>query len=417
MVQIYQQAAEPPSAASQFLTGIGQAMPNAVNQYFSKLASQREEQAANQAAKRLGIDTTGLDPETRKILLAQHLKGQQEQSLLQQKMSQEGQQKSQKDMAALFEDERSLENVKNTFGEKFANIWKAAPVGGKTELLKHAMDAKLRGEDIDKTLSSLEPEEEMSNNTNKGAGKVIPQMEGDTLPRDFKYPDFKKREAGYTPKDWKDERRTWRKENAPIFQENVNNLSNYKRDKVDFERMEKLSKKLPEGFGRVVINPSTGEPYAAAQLAGLVSPDVQEWLKIIARFQNRAKEAFGARVTNFDLVSFMKQFPGLLNTQEGRQRILDLMKINNRLDFIHSNAMDKIYKKYGLDGIPFEKADELAQGLIKKETDELMNKYANINESEMPLFGVTRDVKGPDGQIYEIDESQIHTLGDDWELL
>lgn len=390
------------------LGSAAQQLPGAVDQYFSKISQNRQEEAANAAAKRLGIDTTGLDPETRRALLVEKLRQGGAENL----QGMKGEQLSQRNQADQFQEDQSYGKIKEAFGEKFANIWKAAPVGGKTELLKQGIDARLRGANVDQLLEGVQVPESISNEKELSP---LPQMKDGQVPKELEWPDFTKRPGGYSPKDWIDERKTWRKENSPVFLENKTNLKNSKRDELDYNRLESLSEKLPEGLERIVINPQTGEPYGVAQLTGKVSPSVQEWIKIISRFQNRAKDAFGSRVTNFDLMSYMKQFPGLLNNKEGRRRIIDLMKINNKLDGLYENSLNKVYQKYGLSGIPQEEADKLAQSLIQNETEKLNQDYLNIdNENIMnqptKLSGRLVDVTGPDGQIYEIDESEIELL-------
>ena len=311
-------------------------------------------------------------------------------------------------------DQKNLKKIENAFGKKFAEVWEASPVGARTALVEKALNALEVGESIDDLLAGVSaPEEE------DVIPDEVPQLKKGKLPEDFKYPDFTKRPKGYTQKNWADERKTWRKENAPIFEANKTRLDSVNDDILATKKLQQLSPKLPEGMERLIINPQTGEPYGLAQLAG-VSPEVQEWVKTIARFQNRAKDSFGARVTNFDLVSYMKQFPGLLNTREGRDRILRMMDINYEMDKLYNSSLDQIYKKYGLSKIPQEKADELARkttgkAVQKLETEFLgldaMNKRNQTAEQQGPeLSGRMIDVIGPDGQEYEIDESEVEQL-------
>src|SRR5436190_1496038 len=64
-----------PSFFESLMGGAGQAIPGAVEQYFSKMANQKQEKAANQAAQRLtGMDMSGLDPETRQKAIVELLK-------------------------------------------------------------------------------------------------------------------------------------------------------------------------------------------------------------------------------------------------------------------------------------------------------------------------------------------------------
>lgn len=301
---------------------------------------------------------------------------QQQQQLAQQKYDQEQQQKQ----ADKFLEGQDYETVKNTFGDKFADLWKSSPQGGKTELLKAGIESILRGQNIDDLLSKVES---LKKRTKEEIPEDLPQIKKGNLP-DAEFPKFDERPIGYTPKEWKQEKSQWRKENSPIFTENKNKISSSKRDELGIKNLSRInsSGKLPKGLGRILIDPNTGELRPYAQVVGLATPEAQEFSKELARFSTRAKDAFGSRVTNFDLSVFMRQFPNLLNTSEGRERILRLMEINNKLDFSYQNALDKIYKKYGIGNIPMEKADELAQALIKDETEKLKNEYLTAYEGK-----------------------------------
>lgn len=285
----------------------------------------------------------------------------------------------------LWEDESNYNEIANTFGEKFAKIWRAAPTGGRTDLLRVGLDAKLRRDNIEELLSDIPDEaldvlDQMPRQEMKAPTKSEEQEEN--LPPGFEWPDFTKAPPGYTPKDWIKVKGDWRKENAPIFEESKTKLKNTKRDQLGVKNLTRLNntRKIGEGFEGALINPQTGEFYGPAQAAGLVSKEGQEWVKEIARFQNRAKDAFGSRVTNFDLQSYMKQFPGLLNSYEGRKRILEMMDTNYKLDALYENALQKVYQKYKLNGIPQEDADALAQQLIAGEVEKLEAKYLGLDE-------------------------------------
>lgn len=375
---------------------------------FSDYVSNKEsERAELEAAERMGLDLRGLRRETRNQAFEQHFKNQSKKS---------------DDIAQRFQDEQSYGKIAETFGNKFADLWMSAPVGGKTELLKHGIDAKLRGADLDQMLEGVQSPKMDADQTFLQEQK-IPQMKNGQVSKEMKWPDFTTRPSGYSPKDWVNERKQWRSENAPVFQENKTNLKNSVRDSTAIKKLEKLnsSGKLPEGLESIMINPSTGEIYGLAQLVGAVSPETQEWVKEIARFQNRAKDAFGSRVTNFDLMSYMKQFPGLLNTPEGRSRIITMMAINNKLDQSYQKALSSIYNKYGLNGIPQEQADSLAQRMIEDETDRLTNEYLSLDEQNMQqeskqLSGRMVDVIGPDGQEYEVDEREVGMLPEGFKL-
>ncbi len=328
---------------SEAFSGLGSSLAEDIPQH---LIGRRKEREEIEAGRRHGLNLQGMPENTRAKAFEQAFKSEAEQK---------------KNLGEQFLENKSYEKIKEAFGEKFADVWKSASAGGKTELLKQGIDARLRGNKVNDLFQGMEsPESQESENQENR----ISQMKDGKVSKEFQWPDFTKRPSGYSPKDWVAEKKTWRKENSPVFLENKTRLQSNKKDEIAIKKLDKLnrSKKLPEGLEKLIIDPETGDIRGVAQLAGLASPETQEWVKETARFQNRAKDAFGSRVTNFDLMSYMKQFPGLLNTTEGRERIINMMKINNELDQLYENSLQKIYQKYGLSGIPQEEADKLAKG-------------------------------------------------------
>lgn len=389
-----------PSFSQRLSAGVGAGLEFGSQIMQQKKAEEQLQQENEQFEKLTGMDISGIrDPKIRQEAFSQVMQGRREQ----QKFSGE------KHLS-----DRNYNDIKDTFGEKFANVWRASEPGAQTELVRDAIDTINRGGDIQNYLQEIDAPKKES--TLETIPEKLPQMKNGKISSDFKWPNFTKRPAGYTPKEWTDTRKDWRKENVPIFEQNNAKLDATNADILATKKLRTLSDKLPEGIERIIINPETGDLYGAAQLAGLASPEVQEWVKTISRFQNRAKDTFGSRVTNFDLMSYMKQFPGLLNTKEGRNRIIRMMDINYDLDKLYSTALQKVYQHYGLNNIPQEEADKMARGMIEEETDRLKTEYLGHDaqnqqaESKKGLSGKMIDVIGPDGQFYEIDQSELDQL-------
>jgi hypothetical protein len=373
--------------------GAGQAS-GMVPQFQKQKQLQQEADKENQYLKKLGIDLEGASPETRRLAIGSMLKSGGESD----------------DFSEL-----DYESVKNIAGKEFADVYKVASKGGKTALMKSWLDSKQRNIDLfnpgnkknnDEVSFDGSEEEEVTPN----GVEFEEDLEEEVTPAPKKtskekWPDFTKPEAGYTPKEWAKERSGWRKENLPFFKKNVEMIKGGKQDRADFKRLGHINEKMPDDASRILINPKTGELYGAAQLANYASPEVQEFAKIIARFQNRAKDAFGSRVTNFDLQSYMKQFPSLLNTQEGRRRILDLLQKNSEISEVYDKELDKIYKKYGLHNIPYEKADELVIQRQGDKINNLLKEYSEIDKSP-----VWKDVIGPDGEVWEVNVLKMDKL-------
>lgn len=117
---------------------------------------------------------------------------------------------------------------------------------------------------------------------------------------------------------------------------------------IRLNRLAVLSDKVPDGLGRLVINPETGDPYPTAVLlkAG-VNKETQDYTKTLNDFLIDAKEYFGGRVTNFDVQSFKSRLPSLLNTPDGRRLIIKQMQLLNDLQHIHGVTLEDGLKYYG----------------------------------------------------------------------
>ena len=57
-----------------------------------------------------------------------------------------------------YADQENFDKIRDAFGDSFANIWEASPTGARTALTQAALEAKLRGWDIDKFLSKTNSE-------------------------------------------------------------------------------------------------------------------------------------------------------------------------------------------------------------------------------------------------------------------
>lgn len=337
--------------------------------------------------KKLG-EITGIDmkdirsPDVQKQLLGSHLSRQEQAAKL----------KGEYEV-----DKKNYEAVKKAFGEDFANVWLATGQGERTALTKAALEARSRGLSIEEFLageggdftSEGQPEADLSQFEPEmggmGEAPETPQMS----PRgELKLPDYTKRPKGFTPKEWATQRTGWDKANTEALTNARDRLKGNKRDKLGTKKLQQLndSHELPEGLDRWIINPKTGEIYGLAQLAGKAPEAAQEWVKEIARFGNRAKDAYGSRVTNFDLMQYMKQFPSLLNTPGGRKNILRMMEINYELDSLYDTAVQKIIDQKGAGNIPPSQVDRIARSMIKKREEQFFDEYLNIDNENDQAF-------------------------------
>ena len=261
-------------------------------------------------------------------------------------------------------EKENFDKIKTAFGEKFANIWQASPAGARTELTKHALDVKSRGIDIDKVLS--------------GQQSPMPEQNSD---------EYKLNTERMNEKNIIDYKTALRKENLPIWKESVDKKKGYKELGRDIRVLRNLDKRgnLPEGLEKLIINPETGAPYDLATAVKDMHPDVQQWVKTIARQATQAQTAFPGRVTNFDLQSYMRQFPSLFNTHEGREVILNQMELVNEANELFEDALVKVYQKHKLNGITPEDALELTENKLKDKLEVINKKIEDLSSKGVSL--------------------------------
>lgn len=80
-------------------------------------------------------------------------------------------------------------------------------------------------------------------------------------------------------------------------------------------------------------------------LPALKNPKSQEFEKISTDMMRNAREIFGARVTNFEMQTFLKSIPTLSLTDEGKERVIRDLKILNSGPIIRQQLGSQIIKE------------------------------------------------------------------------
>jgi hypothetical protein len=161
-----------------------------------------------------------------------------------------------------------------------------------------------------------------------------------------------------------------------------------------------LEDKFPPAFTAAMFT-KDGElrPVAASQL----SPEAQESVKLVADELKGAKDSFGARVTNFDLQAYMKRLPTLLNTAEGRRRVLRDLRMMNKLNQMeYSGTLDVINRYGGAGKISMSKAKEIFKKEFAPKKKMIAEEFVNpgTNVFEFPEFYTGRKIEDEEtGQI------------------
>ena len=149
--------------AQQLGLGLGQGISNFTDALMSKRSRGRE----NEAAKRLGIDLEGIeDPQTRRQLLVENLKNQQQE---------------QKDFKSQILEDEAAQVIEEQFGPKAAKLFRASPQGAKTHIIKNLLENRMRGMDIENQMG-LTGEEE----TSQFPYEMIEDLDVEELPKEKK---------------------------------------------------------------------------------------------------------------------------------------------------------------------------------------------------------------------------------------
>ena len=275
--------------------GVGRALEFS-SQMLQAKEKERQHHEENEAAKKLGIDLSGIrDPKIRQEAVAEHLKGMNQQALQQQK-KQELQQQD-------FEDYSAIEG---RFGKNFADIWKAASTGGRTELLKNAIEAARRGEDINARLKGIPENKEKASQLSSETemlGNQKPSNPEMKVEKEFENY-LKTQDEGLLPSEKIKRGQERFSTGLKQYQEASAKLRNLKADQDRFGILESLdkSKKLPEDLERLNVDDEGN-----LRLPFLASPESQRFVKTLNEFSQGAKDTFGSRVTNFDLAQYLRE--------------------------------------------------------------------------------------------------------------
>jgi hypothetical protein len=379
---------EPRGFAANFSKASTQAVPDTLGKYLSEKEQKEKIEAENKTAKKYKLDLKGIsNPKIREELFSQAAKNKIESPA----------------------DKKNYNTIKDAFGEKFAKVYKAAPKGGQTELLRAGIDARLRGQDV-KALFDQLPEE---------AIPKTPQGEKEPAKAKMEFPEYTLDVEGKTPKEKAKYNEDLRKENSPLFQDASTKTKSFKNEKDSINILQELSDQIPDDISRFLINPKTGQPREWAQLAGIPSPTIQRFVKTVNDFTTKAKDTYGSRVTNFDLQQFMARLPSLMNTKEGRRQILRQMEIINELNYLHNNTLKSVYKNYGLGKITQEDALGITENLIEDQEEQLRNEFSKISSQRdkisdfNPIEFKGRKLRNPDtGEILISDGEKWQPLNE-----
>jgi hypothetical protein len=205
-------------------------------------------------------------------------------------------------------------------------------------------------------------------NQNVGSGRFS------KMNPEFEFPQPEKIE-GLTTKERAVRKRENEQQNIKDYNENLNNKKNYDEEQASFNKLMELNPKISSGIKKWNINPVTGDII----LPALASPEERQFQKILLRQLENAKNSFGAKVSNFEAEIFLKRFPSLADNPEARQAVIRDLQIINKINVLHSKALDEVYKTYKSGEISPIQAKQVAGDMIEAEVNKLLREYRGAN--------------------------------------
>lgn len=203
-------------------------------------------------------------------------------------------------------------------------------------------------------LARLNPQQAMQ------LGNLLMQQQGKQQQQQMAEKKLEQQERFHKEKLSAKEQETSDKETLPYYRDILKNAKSVRDSDMRLNRIEEITKKdmakgtLTNRFG-ILMNEFLREKHkilgtevGGIDFSSLMSGDTQELQKLSADFARGAASALRTnKLTNAELDLFMKSVPTLLQSNEGRIRVITNMRIMNDMTKLEKDTMDKIIKENG----------------------------------------------------------------------
>lgn len=166
------------------------------------------------------------------------------------------------------------------------------------------------------------------------------------------------------------------KETLPYYKEITKEATSAKNNDKRLERMEQLvnAGKLSGPVTSALIDTAAKGIFGIGiDLSGIQNADTQEFNKLSKDFLKEAKSIFGARLTDADVRYFLQTVPTLLQSDEGKKRVIRNLKSFNQAAKLRKETADKIIEENG--GRRPRNLDSLVEKIAGPQLDEIANLF------------------------------------------
>ena len=377
-----------------FIEGLQETLPDALSAFMQRRRQGRERSREDSALQDLGVKSKGIiDPKMR-------------QALLENKLDESSR------VAKDLKTQEEMTTVRGLLGDEAADLWPLLTEGSKTSFFEKIFKERERGVGLREAVARYVAENPDSL-TSGQEGEEIPLKDQNiekTTPV-FR-PKPKNYDVGLTKEEsFKRQEKRYDK-NLPLYQENEQKLRASEEEADLIQRLRSLNESagLPKSFGRLNLNPVTGD----LLLPAISSPEAQLYVKTVNEFGRKAKETYGSRVTNFEFDRFLKRLPTLANSEEGRRLILEQMDYFNQINAIHNQEVENIVEEHGgLRKIDWDEAERQARNRSKQRIKPLKDRFNAAWKQSEDLYNYEQRKKQqsiPQGYIlmYDAEGNELH---------
>jgi hypothetical protein len=384
MVQILPQIQEqeqPPSFLESLGIGASQALPGAVDQYFSTIAKQKQQRTANETYKRLtGQDLSGLDPESQRAYLIQSLKEGGKTSQQKAKLQENA------NLLRGLEKERNLpEGSLNNYisdpalAERSTRPTKKTQASQPIDSEQRAIIQKVRSNPDFDNLDELGQYRAM---TDAGVSKENAEAES------------KLRGAQLT-RQGNDVEKAYNAQKTFIDDTTSGYRAFEEQTKPKLLQMQSMNPEDLIGAAANVFLEEMGIP-----LGALEDPSSELYQKLSLDLLKGLPETYGNRILKVEVDNFLKTIPSLMNSGEGRRMIASNMLKLGEMKGVYYNEMRRQQRDYLDSNKPLPR--DFEQSIfdqVKPQIDRINNEFVkmaqikSVPKDTIPFFDPTGEIK------------------------
>ena len=174
------------------------------------------------------------------------------------------------------------------------------------------------------------------------------------------------------------EKRESYKATAATRKEILDQASNAKDSLARLDKMEKLNK---HGDFNSPYYIAGLQKFGLGNVAALMTPDSQEFRKLEIDFLRNLKSIFGSRITEYEVKLYLQSIPSLMQSKEGRERVIENLKIMEQGKLLKEKALLDI-RKENKGNYPYDLSEQIAER-IEPEAEKLRNKFRGNEQGAM----------------------------------